>query len=222
MDRMWHLHPERIEGGAFAERLPAMPAGHYQIFADIVDKNGFPWTLVGNVELPGITGTASQGDDSGWQGTRLSTPFPETTTAPLPDGGRMVWEGDHETVKANVPASLRFRVERKDGLPARDLEPYMGMVAHAEVVSSDLSVFAHIHPSGSVPMAALDLANAGLMTRSDAGSMGMAMAMGDSPAPLGPEFKFAYGFPRTGDYRIFVQIKRAGQVETAVFDAHVQ
>src|SRR5215831_6913391 len=27
MDRMWHLHPERIAGGAFSEKLPAMPAG---------------------------------------------------------------------------------------------------------------------------------------------------------------------------------------------------
>jgi hypothetical protein len=33
---------------------------------------------------------------------------------------------------------------------------------------------------------------------------------------------FPYGFPKTGDYRIFVQIKRAGQVETGVFDIHVQ
>jgi hypothetical protein len=40
--------------------------------------------------------------------------------------------------------------------------------------------------------------------------------------PLPPEVRFPYGFPRTGDYRIFVQIKRGGRVETGVFDAHVQ
>ncbi|HZI57853.1 MAG TPA: hypothetical protein VFF39_13815, partial [Verrucomicrobiae bacterium] len=66
MEKMWHLHPDRIEGGAFAVRLPAMPAGQYQVFADIVDKNGYPWTLVGNLELPRITGTATLGDDSDW------------------------------------------------------------------------------------------------------------------------------------------------------------
>ena len=71
MDRMWHLHPERADGEAFAEKLPAMPAGQYQVFADIVDKNGFPWTMVANLELPRIEGSAAAGDDSGWEGDGL-------------------------------------------------------------------------------------------------------------------------------------------------------
>jgi hypothetical protein len=50
------------------------------------------------------------------------------------------------------------------------------------------------------------------------GGTAMPMATG----PLEPEVSFPYGFPKPGEYRIFVQVKRAGQVETAVFDAHVQ
>jgi hypothetical protein len=33
---------------------------------------------------------------------------------------------------------------------------------------------------------------------------------------------FPYGFPRPGAYRIFVQVKRGGQIETGIFDAKVE
>ena len=50
------------------------------------------------------------------------------------------------------------------------------------------------------------------------GGMAMASATGTLPAQV----SFPYGFPKPGDYRIFVQVKRAGKVETGVFDAQVQ
>jgi hypothetical protein len=39
---------------------------------------------------------------------------------------------------------------------------------------------------------------------------------------LSAEVSFPYGFPQAGDYRLFVQVKRHGLVETGIFDAHVQ
>jgi hypothetical protein len=218
MQRLWHLHPDRVEGNAFAIRLPEMPAGSYDVFADILDKTGFPWTLVGKVDLPEITGRNVSGDDSSWTGASFTTSHTDAIVAQLSDGTRMFWERGGPPVKANVPANLVFRVEASDGAQVRDMEPYMGMAAHAEVVSSDMSVFAHIHPSGTVPMAALQLAAAG----SFSDTHGMAMLMPDSSSSLPSNFSFAYGFPHPGDYRIFVQIKRAGQVQTAAFDARVQ
>jgi hypothetical protein len=120
-------------------------------------------------------------------------------------------------------------VQDKDGRPAQDMEPYMGMAGHAEFVRSDLTVFAHVHPAGSVSMAALELAQDGMPKAADSAqeSMSMPMAapvsmpMGEA-GPIPPEVRFPYGFPQAGDYRIFVQIKRAGHVETGVFDAHAQ
>ena len=75
------------------------------------------------------------------------------------DGTRIVWYRDSIPIRANVPMILRFEVQDQNGKPATDIENYMGMAAHAEILSSDLQVFAHIHPSGSVPMASLMMAS---------------------------------------------------------------
>ena len=100
----------------------------------------------------------------------------------------------------------------------------MGMAGHAEFVSSDMSVFAHIHPAGSVSMAALELASEGRAPKAIAmdGGMPSGRAMPMPSGPLEPEVSFPYGFPKPGNYRIFVQVKRAGQIETGVFDVRVQ
>jgi hypothetical protein len=218
MDRMWHLHPER-DGSEFVDDLPDMPAGHYEVFADIVDKAGFPWTLVGQVDLPQIHGNPMVGDDSSWTGPALAAQSGDVSVAQLADGGRIVWEKGSAPLVANTAMVFKFKVEDKDGNPAKDMQQYMGMAGHAEFVGADMSVFAHIHPAGSASMAALELANGGGTAGSAAMGGSMTMMM---PATLEPQVSFPYGFPKAGEYRIFVQIKRSGQVETGVFDAHVQ
>ncbi|MBM3808142.1 MAG: hypothetical protein FJW22_08080 [Acidimicrobiia bacterium] len=91
-----------------------------------------------------------------------------------------------------------------------DLELYMGMPGHAVFMRRDRQVFAHVHPSGSAPMAALDIA----MPGSDP-HVPHATA---TPSSI----TFPYGFPQAGQYRIFVQAKRAGAVITGAFDADVK
>jgi hypothetical protein len=223
LDRMWHLHPEPAGGGAFAVELPDVPAGHYQVFADIVDPRGYPWTLVGSIDLPQVTGRPMVGDDSTWSGAPLIAAGSDSSTYTLPDGGRIIWRRPAGALKPDVPMEFEFSVQDKEGRPAQDMEPYMGMAGHAEFVRSDLSVFAHVHPAGSVSMAALELAQAELpgngQLQKDAMSMTMPML---AEGPLPPEVRFPYGFPKAGDYRMFVQIKRSGRVETGVFDVHVE
>ena len=103
---------------------------------------------------------------------------------------------------------------------------YMGMLGHAAFVKTDGTTFAHVHPSGSVSMAALMMAEqkSGVQTTDIAGMKmaGMDMSAGHSaPAALPNEVQFPYGFPTPGRYRIFVQMKHSDTVETGIFDASV-
>lgn len=88
----------------------------------------------------------------------------------------------------------------------------MGMLGHAAFVRSRRSMFAHVHPSGSAPIAALAVTQP---ENAHAGHMAMA---GGLPA----EVPFPYGFHKPGGYRIYVQLKRGGAVLTGVFDARVE
>ena len=75
-------------------------------------------------------------------------------------------------------------------------------------------------------MAALELAQLGLLAGPTASGTTVSMAAGnDMKMPsesLPPEISFPYGFPRPGRYRIFVQIKRAGHIETGAFDVRAE
>jgi len=56
---------------------------------------------------------------------------------------------------------------------------------------------------------------------SSAGSMASMPGMAMPAEPLSPTVEFPYGFPSSGRYRIFIQMKHGSTVETGVFDAEV-
>jgi hypothetical protein len=217
MDEFYHLHPDETGAGTFTERLPSAAGGSYAVFADIVRESGFPDTMTSKIDLPAATQAKPlSGDDSSTAAPKLSTVQTGTTIAPLGADAHVEWVLNAKTLRAQQPTLLRFRVTDKKGAPAMDLEPYMGMAGHLVILKRDLSVFAHVHPAGSVPMAALMLLQ---KPAADDGSSTAMMAMHHEAVPA--EITFPYGFPQPGQYRLFLQVKRAGQIETAVFDAQV-
>jgi hypothetical protein len=224
MKSFWHLHPDQNGTGEFSVRLPAVPPGNYQIYADIVHRTGFPETQVATVEVPAVAGQPVSGDDSGGPALPASE-----KVAQLSNGYRMVWERDASPLRTQQAIVFRFRLEDKDGKPAGDLEPYMGMAGHAVFMSDDGKVFAHVHPEGSVSMAALAMAQGSAGTPDSMGSMNMGSTTANSMnmtsmkmAPASSEVSFPYGFPQPGEYHVFVQVKRAGHVETGAFVARVE
>ena len=209
LDRLWHLHPEEIETGRFEGRLPDMPQGEYELFADLVHRTGVSETVTARLDTPAIGGGPLTGDDSAWSAADGGPASPADDSSPIAGGGRIVWVRDREPLRTRRLTMFTFRVEDAPGEPARDLELYMGMPGHAIFIRRDRRVFAHLHPSGSAPAAAIEIAMPGAREHAHPG------------AELPPTVSFPYGFPEPGDYRIFVQVKRSGRVVTGAFDARV-
>ena len=214
-----HVHPTPADSRSFDVPFPPLPSGDYRIYADIVFESGFAQTLTDLVRAPSARPNAEpvperDPDDSWAELPSLSAYLSDVHAL---RGGRILrWERDHEPV-ADQETTLRFSLTEADGSPAV-FEPYMGMMSHAAVTRDDGTVFIHLHPSGSINMAAqirFERAEG-----AGGGSVMTGMARGGSTESTNT-VTFPFVFPDPGPYRIFVQVKVGGTVETAAFDLEV-
>jgi hypothetical protein len=219
-----HVHPATVDSTRFDVALPALPAGRYRVFADLVHESGFAKTLVTSVDLPGPT-LPARGDSAGDDAIYLGSPGGDR--AILPDGATITWNRGNAPLVAGAPAALSFTVREPDGRSA-SLEPYLGMPGHAVVARDDGSVFIHLHPMGTVSPAAQATFTLRRQGDTATGAIGPRIAAQDSAMatmthsfPCG-RIAFPYAFPQPGRYRIWVQVKRGGRVQTAAFDALVR
>ena len=217
MDVAFHLHPTLVGHGDFRDALPAMPAGHYQLYGDVVHASGFPETLLATLDVPeNMQGGTLDPDDA----KAIAAPIGAGEFVPsfkLPDGYTMVWDKP-AVLTAGTAYSFAFHLLDASRKPAADMQPYLGMAGHAAFVKTDGTVFAHTHPEGSAAMADVMLAEGSMGSKSEMPGMDMSMPMGS----IAPNVSFPYGFPNVGRYRIFIQMKHGSVVETGVFDAVVK
>ena len=236
-----HLHPVRRDGRTFENVLPPLPAGDYQLYAEVTQENGLSQTLTARIALPAPAGPAlppmadwkmvnevwckspsvpltngSQpfaldADDSWHLGPPPAPAGTAALVSPLMGGGRMVFH-NAGGLAADRETALRFTVFDAEGRRV-PLQPYMGMLGHAVVRRADGSVFTHLHPAGTVSMAAQEM----LANRDRPPGARVAM-----PIATGEEVTFPYAFPRPGDYRLWVQVRIAGRVLTGVFAIKVR
>jgi hypothetical protein len=218
LDAFAHLHPvpKTPAALAFDADVPPLPAGRYRVYGDIVHESGYAQTLVAAVDLPGPDGadsrrSAADPDDSWFVGD----PALEAATSrfAVADGPTIVWERGPAHLVVDEERTLTFAVLDQSGAPLA-LEPYMGMLAHVAVAHEDGSVFAHLHPAGSISMAAWQKF-AAQAPGAAAGSHAMHVM------PSAGDLSIPYAFPKAGRYHIWVQVKHEGTKMTAAFDANV-
>lgn len=219
LDAFAHLHPVRLDSSSFRQPLPPLPHGTYRLFADVLHESGFTQTLVDTVRIPPALdpGQGLDPDDS-W----LAVPPAADDEVVLADGSRMVWERGNAPLVAGQELELRFSVHGAASDTAT-LEPYMGMLAHAAVTRDDGAVFVHLHPMGTVSMAAHQLFEQrarGDTVRDDSGNLVLRPAA-EAHTQHAATVTFPYEFPQPGRYRIWVQVKRKGIVLTGLFDTDI-
>jgi hypothetical protein len=242
-----HLHPVRRDALNFQNVLPALPAGQYALYGEITHENGLSQTLVTNVTLPEplspapqmlltsnmlnevfcqspLTATANgtqpfalDADDS-WHLNANATRSPrfDRRESPLMGGLKMVFQNQDELVE-NRQTLLRFALFKADDEPA-PLQPYMGMSGHCVIRRSDGAVFTHLHPLGTISMAAQQA----LMQREGVQTLPATNSIASGVFSQSNETTFPYAFPRSGNYRLWVQVRRNGRVLTGVFDVEVK
>lgn len=239
LDAFAHLHPAMVDDRTFEMPLPAVPAGHYRVYADVVLESGFELTLVSSVDVaqsraPAPAAASDRDDalDTSVVAARLATDPSGGTAgvgvARLADGSTLTLRTDHWPLVAGQPEQLQLALQDAAGKPAA-IEPYLGMAAHAVVLRRDGSVFVHLHPMGTVSPAAqraFALREAGDTTADGSLDVGRATADGMTTMAMGgaPDGRVSlpYAFPRAGSYRLWVQLRRAGRVLTGAYDVDVR
>jgi hypothetical protein len=235
LDVFAHLHPVRLNWKFFETPLPRLPAGDYRIYADVTYETGLSDTLTTTVRLPDpdiATETAARlpDPDDAWTISAPLTNAPPALkqTAQLSPTLWMDLALPAPLIE-NRDARLRFKVRDVILRPAM-LQHFMGMAGHLILRREDGAVFTHLHPGGSFSMTAQQL----FVQRVD-GKGPVRIAAPDKdplcrlPAfdgaantlPPHDDIAFPYAFPKAGNYRLWVQVKVAGEILTGVFDVNV-
>ncbi|HWY78678.1 MAG TPA: hypothetical protein VN281_23900 [Verrucomicrobiae bacterium] len=217
-DAFAHLHPvydSKLEAASFRTRLPGLPAGTYQLYADITHENGLTETLTNvlNLAAPTTSPDPNQGlmsEDDAFDLAAPATPAP----LELAGGFRLVPKFGPQ-VRANEETSLTFDAINDAGEPA-PLEPYLGMYGHLLVQDADGSVFTHLHPLGSISM----VAQRRFAEREHASYLAN-QPLDLLCAPPSRTLAFPYAFPKPGRYRLWLQVRLEGKVQTAAYSVTV-
>ena len=195
-----HEHADKADArGHFKASLRLPRPGSYHVYADAVPA-GLGQQVM-RFELNGGTAPAGQ-------------PGPALAPALEAGDGRYAVRFAPFVLRAGEEGELSLNLLR-DGKPAPDVTPFLGVAAHAVFIAeADLS-YVHVH---ATPI------TAGKPSPGTAAHQGMAMTGGDAmPVPLRAGARVPANLtlhvlaPRAGTYRLWVQFMAGGLVRTVPF-----
>lgn len=133
-----HLHPEPSADGAYRVSTRFPSGGEYALFAD--------YTPEGSPQVVQRFGLRVAGE------ARAPVKLVESRDATQEVDGLRLTLRSGDTLRAGgAGAVLRFDVaDARTGKPARDLEPYLGAMAHFVLISEDTQSLLHAHPLEAV------------------------------------------------------------------------
>ncbi|MCA1718637.1 MAG: hypothetical protein LC781_18050 [Actinobacteria bacterium] len=195
LEQFQHIHPEPGASGDFAVTAAFPAEGTYALFDEFV-RDGRKVLDRREVEVGAGGGAASLRPDL------------ETKTV---DGLTVSLEAPEE-IRAGEEAAFTYTLEKGDGTPADDLEPYLGAPAHVAIVSEDTQEFAHTHGEAD----ALEEGGSGGHSETEAAEEGE-HADHDGGQNFGPEIGFHHTFETPGLYKVWAQLNHHGDVTTVPF-----
>lgn len=199
-DLSWfnHVHPEFKGDGKFAVTTEVPSAGTYKIYADYTVKGigqevpQHEFATAGETVAPAKISISPDKMQGPWLVNQFNA-HPESE--PDAKGG-----ATYEVALMPMPmpilagqnTMLHFQIRDAKGVPVKDLQPYLGAMGHAVILSSDTTSYLHSHPMGS-EIKGMDH----LM-----GEMKMENMKMDAPKSGGPDVMFHTNFPKAGLYKV--------------------
>ena len=221
--QLWHLHPIRVEPGAFQLHWTPPEAGHYALSAE-VERRG------GGVQLvraaAGLTVTGGAGGPPAYPPASVTAGRRVTTTVsgvPISILASGATAGAATTLTVGVGTSP-------------SLQPWLGMLGHLIVVgplpagppvgtaAQTAPIWAHVHSMGDLTPG---MNMPGMAAGGDDAMAGLMPVNGDSAADetvaaYGPSISFTFTFGAPGRYRLWIQAERDYRILTvpAVLEVH--
>lgn len=229
-DLTWfnHIHPEYKGDGLFTITTSLPGAGSYKLFADYTPKGGeheVAEHVFATAGAPATPAAFNQPAD-----TTMVKGFLVKNMKSAPEGEPAAVGSDTykvglmpmpRRIVAGEDVMLHFEIRDANGKPMTDVEPYLGAMGHAVILSSDAGVYLHTHPmDGDMDHSQHGGGSSGTSKPDTAASPGAAKT--EPLKPGGPDVMFHTNFPKPGLYKVWGQFQHKGLIITAPFVLKVE